>query len=208
MRRRTGGGRLLDRNGARFRRIGLEPRRPGGPRQSGGTRIETCDVSLSSLSPNPMCAQVNNEAHRGERQPDAAADQDGAGGAPEQAGAGGLHEQARPSPAATPQAVSGDIATTRPNWLDCRSGRLPLRSIRADARDELDELLAFLRITSVSPLNQGSPLCQARPWRNPAWFTAGGVSFVRTYACFIRNWRRGMRTGAAVTAWRQPSPGC
>ena len=33
--------------------------------------------------------------------------------------------QARPSPAATPQAVSGDIATTRPNWLDCRSGRLP-----------------------------------------------------------------------------------
>ena len=40
----------------------------------------------ASLSPNPMCAQVNNEAHRGERQPDAAADQDGAGGAPEQAG--------------------------------------------------------------------------------------------------------------------------
>ena len=37
-------------------------------------------------------------------------------------------------------------------------------------------------ITSVYPLNQGSPLCQARPWRNPAWFTAGGVSFVRTYA--------------------------
>jgi len=33
-------------------------------------------------------------------------------------------------------------------------------------------------ITSVYPLNQGSPLCQARPWRNPARFTAGGVSFV------------------------------
>ena len=37
-------------------------------------------------------------------------------------------------------------------------------------------------ITSVYPPHQGSPLCQARPWRNPAWFTAGGVSFVRTYA--------------------------
>ena len=33
-------------------------------------------------------------------------------------------------------------------------------------------------ITSGYLLHQGSPLCQARPWRNPAWLTAGGVSFV------------------------------
>ena len=46
---------------------------------------------------------------------------------------------------------------------------------------ELGHLLSS-GITSVYPPHQGSPLCQARPWRNPAWFTAGGVSFVRTYA--------------------------
>ena len=80
--------------------------------------------------------------------------------------------------------LSPSLQSHKASPSPCRShpSRVPLNHQPGDRpvshRAELGQSLSSA-ITSVYPLHQGSPLCQARPSRNPAWFTAGGVSFVR-----------------------------
>ena len=76
--------------------------------------------------------------------------------------------------------------STRPrerggNRAVARIARRRTRTIRTYCRQPTNGSLSSA-ITSVYPLHQGSPFCQATPWRNPAWFTAGGVSFCGTYS--------------------------